>query len=299
MILKSLPDPEKLCSADGPPLFRDHCLYVKQCPSGFSYPEHYAGLGVVALLNGSGKFAVNTTAVYLDVDSFLVLNRGSKLSFRTRQESTLCLLYFNSTLADILSERVFQISPQQGQLADARGFSLLEHVHYQNASLKPHLEWLLNLGNSCASFHSLKADMLIRPTLDEVVSKNDEAIRVASHLPVVKKETRISLYKRLSLARQWMEQHYASQIQLQQAADIAMLSQEHFLRMFRRAFGQTPHQFLTGVRIAKARKLLERPDVSVAAVCQQVGFESLSSFSDLFKRWTGLTPAAYRKAGLA
>lgn len=131
--------------------------------------------------------------------------------------------------------------------------------------------------------------------LDDLMAENFEAIRTSANLEVVKKSTRVELFKRLQLARQWMEQNYAARVNLRQAADIAMLNQEHFLRMFKQAYQQTPHQYLTQLRLEKAKLLLLHTNERVSSVSQQVGFESLASFSGLFKQKVGSTPGEFRR----
>lgn len=57
----------------------------------------------------------------------------------------------------------------------------------------------------------------------------------------------------------------------------------------------TPHQYQVSVRIRHARRLLSA-GLPVAGVCAEIGFESLFSFTNLFKRMTGVSPAAYQSS---
>jgi AraC-like DNA-binding protein len=82
---------------------------------------------------------------------------------------------------------------------------------------------------------------------------------------------------------------------LDELAEVAGLSKFHFVRAFRAVFGQTPHQHLTQVRIAKAKELLRRPSASVTETCFDVGFTSVGSFSALFTRRVGQSPARYQR----
>lgn len=297
MILRRWPDSTTFTPADGVPSFADHSLFVTEAYSRLQYPEHFTGLGMIAILKGKANFVINHSRVTIDENSFLVVNRGSTLSFKLQANTRLCLLYFNTLLSDILSTDIFKKKVSIPTFETASDFSLLEHVHYQNASLKSHFTLLLDLGDSCASFHALKADMLIRSMLDDLMAENYEAMRASAKLQVVKKATRVDLFKRLQLARKWMEQHYSARVNLRQAADIAMLNQEHFLRMFKHAYQQTPHQYLTQLRLERAKLLLRHTSEPVSSVSQQVGFESLSSFSGLFKQRVGSTPGEFRKGG--
>lgn len=104
---------------------------------------------------------------------------------------------------------------------------------------------------------------------------------------------KIYLYKRIVQAKLFIDSNYADKIDLDNIADEAYFSKFHFIRLFKKIYGKTPHQYLTVVRIEKSIQLL-RTDIPVSDVCYAVGFESLSSFSGLFKLIVGLTPSAYQ-----
>jgi AraC-like DNA-binding protein len=86
----------------------------------------------------------------------------------------------------------------------------------------------------------------------------------------------------------------AEPLTLEECAAEAGLSPWHFLRTFRDAFGETPHEFRTRLRVEKAQRLIAAGR-SVTDVCFDVGFSSLGTFSTLFKRHVGESPAAFRR----
>lgn len=90
-----------------------------------------------------------------------------------------------------------------------------------------------------------------------------------------------------------MDEHFSENIDLSHIADEAYFSKFHFIRQFKKIYGSTPHQYLTQVRIERSMQLL-RKGAAVSEVCFSVGFESLSSFSSLFKRIAGVTPSTYQ-----
>ena len=102
------------------------------------------------------------------------------------------------------------------------------------------------------------------------------------------------LTRQLIQAKHFMEEHFADKLSVANFAREACLSKFHFIRLFKTYYGYTPHQHLISVRIREARKLLANNE-PVAAVCAQCGFESVPSFTALFKRSTGATPAAFRE----
>ncbi len=99
-------------------------------------------------------------------------------------------------------------------------------------------------------------------------------------------------YRRIVQAKLFIDANYADTIDLDNIAGEAYFSKFHFIRQFKKVYGKTPHRYLTAVRIERSMQLL-RTDISVTEVCFSVGFESLGSFSVLFKRMVGLTPSEY------
>ncbi len=100
------------------------------------------------------------------------------------------------------------------------------------------------------------------------------------------------IYRRIVEAKLFIDQNYHQKIELRNISEKACFSKFHFLRLFKKAYGKSPHQYLTEVRIKKAKELLQS-DRSVSDVCYAVGFDSIPSFTLLFKKCTGFSPKAY------
>ena len=100
---------------------------------------------------------------------------------------------------------------------------------------------------------------------------------------------------RLHIARRLIDANYDTPLTLNHISSEAGFSPYHFIRLFRAAYRQTPHQYLMQQRIDKAKDLLRSTDLSINEICYTVGFESLGSFATLFRRIAGLSPGAYRK----
>jgi AraC-like DNA-binding protein len=94
--------------------------------------------------------------------------------------------------------------------------------------------------------------------------------------------------------RHYINHHFDKPINLQLLSHIHFTSKFHLLRLFKKYYGQTPNQYLIEKRLEQATKML-RENTRITDTCYQVGFESPSSFSTLFKARFGLTPGAYQK----
>src|SRR5438132_1518178 len=103
------------------------------------------------------------------------------------------------------------------------------------------------------------------------------------------------VHERLCRARTFIDECYDLPLDLNEISKQACLSRYHFLRLFRDTFDTTPHQYLIQRRIEKAKELLRIRSLSVTDVCFEVGFESLGSFSSLFRKWVGQAPINYRR----
>ena len=119
--------------------------------------------------------------------------------------------------------------------------------------------------------------------------------REVASFPGSRASTRAELYRRLHRARDYVESCFAQPLSVAAIARIACLSPYHFQRMFRQAFGHTPMQFLQARRLKAARRLLATTDRPITSICFDVGFDSLGSFSWLFRREFGLPPRNFRR----
>ncbi len=101
-------------------------------------------------------------------------------------------------------------------------------------------------------------------------------------------------HRSLAQAREFMRHAYNTPVSLPDVAAQANLSPYHFLRVYKRTYRETPHAFLTRLRIERAKTLLAKGSHNVTEACFEVGFSSLGSFSSLFAQRVGLSPSEYR-----
>lgn len=95
--------------------------------------------------------------------------------------------------------------------------------------------------------------------------------------------------------RNYIENNYDVDLNLDVLSRIQFVSKYHLLRLFKKYYGLTPRQYLINKRIAKSKEHLKN-GMSVTETCFAVGFESLGSFSTLFKSRTGKSPKEFQKS---
>jgi AraC-like DNA-binding protein len=100
--------------------------------------------------------------------------------------------------------------------------------------------------------------------------------------------------RHLLRAKDLADGRYFERLTVADLARAAGLSQAHFSREFRRAFGESPHQYLLTRRLERAAALLRNTDRPVTEICFTVGLGSVGSFTTSFGRVYGVPPVAYR-----
>ena len=98
--------------------------------------------------------------------------------------------------------------------------------------------------------------------------------------------------RHLLRAKDLADARYFDALTVADLARAADLSQAHFSREFRRAFGETPHAYLLTRRLERAAALLRNTDRSVLEICLAVGLQSVGSFTTTFTRVYGMSPTA-------
>jgi AraC family transcriptional regulator len=94
----------------------------------------------------------------------------------------------------------------------------------------------------------------------------------------------------------WLEAHAHEDLDLQRVARVSGVSAFHFLRLFARVTGVTPHQYLLRTRLRRAARLLAADERPIAAIAYDVGFGDLSNFVRTFRRAAGASPRQFRRA---
>lgn len=97
-------------------------------------------------------------------------------------------------------------------------------------------------------------------------------------------------------ARQFIGEHQADDLSLAEVARAVNTSTFYFCKLFKRSTGLNFTEYLSQVRVEKAKHLLPNPNRRVSEIAYEIGFQSLTHFNRVFKRITGQSPTEYRKA---
>lgn len=98
----------------------------------------------------------------------------------------------------------------------------------------------------------------------------------------------------IARARVFIEEHSAEPLSLEQVAKAAHMSTFYFCKMFRKATGVNFTEFVSRVRVEKARNLLLNPNLRISEIAYEVGFQSLTHFNRVFRKLLGQSPTEFR-----
>ncbi|OUL18211.1 AraC family transcriptional regulator [Nostoc sp. 106C] len=100
---------------------------------------------------------------------------------------------------------------------------------------------------------------------------------------------------KLRKAISYIQENLEQDLTLAEISAVVGMSMYHFSRLFKQSTGFAPHQYVMNCRIEKAKKLLTRTEQTIDQICQQVGFQSQSHFTNVFRKLMGTTPRVYRE----
>jgi AraC-like DNA-binding protein len=249
-------------------------------------------LGGTAFYNaGQGYFAV-------DDNHYLVLNQAQRYSINIESDTpvdSFCVFFEAGLSQDVYrsltsSHSVLLDQPDAGR---HRAINFFEKTYPNDDVLTPSLGRLKQTLTRMKPGHEWMHEQLCG-LMERLLEVHAGVCREANALAAARAATREELYRRLSRARDYMVATLDQPVLLDDMARVACLSPNHFIRTFRQAFGQSPHQYLVSRRLEKAARLLADTSRPVTDVCYDVGFESPGSFSWLFRKRYGVSPLRYR-----
>lgn len=143
--------------------------------------------------------------------------------------------------------------------------------------------------------HGLERLVLFLRLLDKLATSGEHTILSAQEvMPTADLRTLTIMQK----AIRCITEKISSELKLADVADLVGLSESSFSRFFKKSTGRSFSNYVTGVRIGRACRLLAETGMPVSAICYEVGYRNLSNFNKSFLRQRGLTPSKYRSCAL-
>ncbi len=260
--------------------------------------DHISRLSIRCVLNGMQYYRLGSHDHVITPDSYLLINQGEtyRTAFAADYEVEMMLVAFRPGFAEDL---LYGLVTPDDQLLDnpfdtcSQPVLFFEQVYPQDpyivrtfARLR---EYISSSSGDRTELDSIYTGLLLR-----LLQNHRNLSSTIASLSPVKHSTRVELYRRLSMAKDYIDAHLHTDISLDTIARVACISKYHFLRLFKEVYHTTPHRYITAQRLSRAAFLLKKTARPVASIYREVGFEDGGSFGRLFRRSFGTTPVSYR-----
>lgn len=276
------------------------CNMLITWATGRAYnPEAEGTLAIRWTSRGQRFFESDRRRFAVDDSSYLLFNAGRRFSSFIQSETPVeC--YTVGFAPRAVNQVLHGLVSPADRLLDDPNFTpeqplqFLEKSYPHDAFVSPFLFQLQQRRDSEEATHGWFEEQF-QALLVGLLHAHRNVLCEVEKVPAARAATRTELYRRMHVARDYMEAYLHDPLTIPQIAAAAWLSPYHFLRLFKQVFRETPHQYIIRRRLERARHLLIQTDAPITTICFSLGFESLGSFSWLFRQRLGLSPQAFRQ----
>ena len=276
--------PDSAFFNDEAPELKNNAVLFANTRTKYYYPEHKTPYLFIANFLNKGKYIANGAEIEVSDKCFYFLNANDKLEINITKNipvQTFLILfnqdfiegsfnYFSQSDEKLLTT---SLETQKSEIV----FPTVPFSYNESILKKVHILSKLNLLKEDLD------DLLFDLLLDLSVLHNSTRQRL-KQIQAVKKTTKEEIYRRIFMAIEMMNAHVIEKASLDVIAKTVCMNKFHFLARFKSITGITPHQYFIQLKLQKAYELLQTRQYSVSEVCHTLGFESIGSFSNLFKR---------------
>ncbi|NOU96865.1 response regulator [Paenibacillus sp. LMG 31456] len=151
-------------------------------------------------------------------------------------------------------------------------------------------------GGKVCHFHELKQGDpgMNSQTQSSTIIGTEQRSYVMSALQRIREEREQQTFTVLDRAKSYIQRRFTEEISLEDVADFVHLNPHYFSKIFKQQVGETFIDFVTSLRIDKAKALIAMDHLSLKEVCYEVGYKDPNYFSRVFKKVTGVAPSEYR-----
>jgi AraC-like DNA-binding protein len=267
--------------------------------SNIYYPLHWTPLSLKFAFGGTEHYIFDKMKYSVNDENYLILNRDTVYESLIDSEKNVesFTLNFTSEFVDDVFYSTFNADDYllcYPELRDRFPVNFFQKLYPYDEKIIILTQRLKNLIRS-NNYEAGQINETMHDVLEYTFRLQLKVSKEAEKISSAKRSTRNELFRRLSIAKDYIISNYSEQVDLAKLSAASCMCPHHLLRKFKSHYGITPHQYLTAVRLNYAKKLVETTELPITEICFNSGYESLSSFSDLFKKRFKNPPEIHRK----
>ncbi|WP_249275156.1 helix-turn-helix domain-containing protein [Terribacillus saccharophilus] len=228
------------------------------------------------VLDGEGECELDMRSQELLPDSIMLISPHTEHAIQAHSKMTVLVLEFDirhltDDVVSYLVEPVFVVS------------RVLNLSLFESSELRQLLRKMLFEQSQNHPIHAMGLKLLLAQVLYQLAIMQQEDT------------TQDTNTRRAKWLKHHLETRYFEIASMEEVAAKAGVSSRYMNQIFKEMYDTTPYQFLTEVRLLKVKKMLRESDREIVSICFEVGFEAVSTFYRVFKKYVGVTPNVYRR----
>lgn len=261
-------------------------------------PKQSQGIGIKYVLNGKEQYSVNGKTMNVMPHQFLLVNHKSEVGCRIQSSEVVkgvCLFLNTNMVGDVYrnmtnTDEKLLDEPFTHSKVPFQCFERIYDAHQSNLGL-----YVLQVSSLIEKHpnYTFSENLYYQLAQNVVINQKEEFKRVNAII-AKKASTREELYRRLLVAKNYIEANFDKKTEIEAIARIANISTFHFFRTFKQVFNISPHQYILNLRLKKAAQLLKKRQNSITDIAYQVGFADIHAFSKAFKKNYQVAPSYFR-----
>lgn len=255
-------------------------------------------LSIFSNISGAATYGADNTKQKIGADTFFISNEQQLYSIDIDKPVETFNIHFSTDMLQKLLPAVthsHEAMLDNAGMATAHGFSFYNKQYWKDEYFR-NIIGLLKAKSATGELNSLMTEEVLADLLTHIVRQEQQFNSNIRNMQLTKAATRDEMKLRLQNAVDYIYEHYTSSLSLDELAAVACMSKFHFLRVFKQVYGKTPYQFITAVKIDKAKQMLAQTSDSVTDIAYGLGYEDISTFSRVFRQKSGTWPRSYRLA---
>ncbi len=244
---------------------------------------------------GHSHCAVNKRQYRIETDTFLFTQPGDVygLTVDNIHKTELCNIHINRAFFNGVAHTL--TTPDEQLIDNPESTETNAHLFTQLYRKDATINHLAHKLTTPETYSTNTFDQVLMELVQHLLVSNEDIRKSITRLPFAKAAVRADIYKRLSVAKDYIHSNYNTPLELDAVCKETGMSKFHFLRVFKSYYGITPYQYLTAVRMEKAATLLRSTDAAITEIADGLGFEYPNSFIKAFQKIYHTSPLQYRK----
>jgi AraC family transcriptional regulator len=266
----------------------------------FARDENDSGLSVKMVVNGHEKYRIGNRFHNITSGHFLVVNEHQQFECRVKSPEIvegLCFYLEPQTVADIRHckeaghERLLS---EAGQHSNGQAYFTEKVYGLGDSPLGNFLHQMAPVLRNDQLRQSVDFDAFFLTMAEKLVETQIETHQLMGRLKNEKPSTREEIFRRMSMARDYIEAHFLEELSLDTLAEVALTSKYHFLRCYKEVYGLSPYQYVLQKRLQHGLMLLQNGHQSLTEIALETGFTDRRAFNKAFKKAFGVLPSGSR-----